>query len=195
MKLISGSGGGKSCIASDCIRIGRRWPLYLLYPNQFSYVIWLRAFQFFYNHPFPFIVILPLVKLLHELFSQCLGIQIPLYSKIGKGLSIKHYSGIVINGYATIGECATIFQDVTVGRSFYGSKKGVPTIGNNVIMFPGCKIIGNVTIGNNVVIGANAVVLIDVPSNCIVAGSPAKIVSQDVEEYFSNSYFTIVKKQ
>ena len=61
-------------------------------------------------------------------------------------------------------------------------------------MFPGCKIIGNVTIGNNVVIGANAVVLNDVPSNCIVAGSPAKIVSQEVDEYFSNSYFTIVKK-
>jgi serine O-acetyltransferase len=62
---------------------------------------------------------------------------------------------------------------------FAGSKAGVPTIGDNVIIFPGAKVVGNIRIGNNVVIGANATVINDVPDNCVVAGTPAKIVSTD----------------
>ncbi len=135
-------------------------------------------------------MLVPFVKLFHELFSQWLGIQIPLYTKVGKGFSIKHYSGIVINGHATIVDCCTVFQDVTIGRSFYGKNKGVPKIGNNVILFPGCKVIGGIEIRDNVVIGANAVVTTDVPSNSTVAGVPAKVVLINVESYFSNSYFT-----
>ena len=134
------------------------------------------------------------MKLLHELYSQWIGIQIPLYAIIGKGLSIKHYSGIVINGYATIGDCCTIFQDVTIGRSFFGKSQGVPHIGNNVVLFPGCKVIGGITIGDNVVIGANAVVTTDVPNNSVVAGAPAKVISNKVEQYFSNEYFSYKSK-
>ena len=144
---------------------------------------------FLYRLPFPFAIIRPLVKLLHELFSQWLGIQIPLYTKVGKGFCIKHYSGIVINGYSTIGECCTVFQDVTIGRSFFGKNKGVPTIGSYVVLFPGSKVIGGISIGDNVVVGANAVVTSDVPSNSIVAGIPAKIVSKNVVPYLSNDYF------
>lgn len=134
------------------------------------------------------------MKLFHELYSQWIGIQIPLYAKIGKGLSIKHYSGIVINGYATIGECCTIFQDVTIGRSFFGECEGVPQIGNNVILFPGSKVIGGITIGNNVVIGANAVVTSDIPNNSVVVGAPAKVVSNNVKQYFNNEYFSYKSK-
>ena len=188
-------GGVISCILGDCKRVGVKWMLYVLYPNQFSYVIWFRIFQFLYSNPVPFIVLKPFVKLFHEIFSQWMGIQIPLYAKIGKGLSIKHYSGIVINGFATIGECVTIFQNVTIGRSFFGKNKGVPRLGNNVVLFPGSIVIGNVTIGDNVIIGANAVVTTDIPSNSIVAGAPAKIVSNNVEEYFNNTYFTYYKKK
>ena len=122
-----------------------------------------------------------------------MGIQIPLYSRIGEGLSIKHYSGIVINGYASIGKCCTLYQGVTIGRSFHGTNKGVPKIGNNVILFPGCKLIGNIIIGDNVVVGANSVVTKDVPSNCIVAGSPARIISNNTNCYFSDQYFGYVK--
>ena len=184
-----------SCISSDYKRVGWRFFLYALYPNQFSYVLWFRIFQFLYKHPFPFIIIRPLVKLFHELFSQWMGIQIPLYANIGKGLCIKHYSGIVINGFATVGECCTLFQDVTIGRSLYGKTKGVPNIGNNVILFPGCKVLGGITIGDNVVIGINAVVTTDVPSNSIVAGIPAKVISNNVEPYFSDKYFTYNSKR
>ena len=130
------------------------------------------------------------MKLFHELYSQWIGIQIPLYATIGKGFSIKHYSGIVINGYSTIGECCTIFQDVTIGRSFFGKNKGVPQIGDKVILFPGNKVIGGITIGDNVVIGANAVVTTDIPNNSVVAGMPAKVVSNNVEQYFNKDYFS-----
>lgn len=178
------------CLLADYKRVGWRWFLYALYPNQFSYILWFRIFQFLYNHPLPFIILKPFVKLFHELYSQWIGIQIPLYAKIGKGLSIKHYSGIVINGYSTIGECCTIFQDVTIGRSFFGKSKGVPQLGDKVILFPGSKIIGGITIGDNVVIGANAIVMTDIPNNSVVAGAPAKVVSNNVEQYFNNDYFS-----
>lgn len=138
-------------------------------------------------------MLIPFANLFHELYSQWLGIQIPLYTKVGKGFCIKHYFGIVINGYAEIGDCCTVFHGVTIGRSFYGNKKGVPKIGNNVILFPGCKVIGRIVIGDNVVIGAKAVVTTDVPSNSIVAGAPAKVVSTDLESYFSNRYFTYLQ--
>ncbi len=188
-------GGLISRISADWKRVGRRFFLYAIYPNQFSYVLWFRVFPFFYNHPFPFIIIRPLVKFIHELFSQWLGIQIPLSTRIGKGFSIKHYSGIVINGSATLGECCTIFQNVTIGRSFEGDKKGVPIIGDNVILFPGAKVIGGIIIGNNVIIGANAVVISDIPSNSVVAGVPAKVISNRVESYFSDKYFTYITKK
>ena len=66
----------------------------------------------------------------------------------------------------------------------------MPKIGNNVIIFPGASVIGNIEIGDNVVIGANSVVLTDIPSNSIVAGNPAIVVSNKVEAYFSLVYFS-----
>ena len=73
-----------------------------------------------------------------------------------------------------------IFQGVTIGTT--RSKEGSPKIGNNVILFSGARVIGGVTIGDNCVIGAGAVVTKDVPSGCVAAGIPAKVVSQNGEE-------------
>ena len=64
-----------------------------------------------------------------------------------------------------------------MGRVFAGEKAGTPTIGDHVIIFPGAKVIGKIHIGNNVIIGANATVINDVPDNCVVVGTPARIVS------------------
>ena len=68
---------------------------------------------------------------------------------------------------------------MTIGQSNRGDRRGVPTIGSRVYIGPGAKIIGNIQIGNNVAIGANAVVTKDVPDNAVVAGIPARIISMD----------------
>ncbi len=122
-----------------------------------------------------------LVTLLHRHYQYKTGIQIPIRTKIGGGLKISHYSGIVINADAKIGECLHIYQGVTIGSSF-GPRGGIPVIGDNVILCAGCKVVGNVHIGNNVVVGANAVVIRDVPDNSVVVGVPAKVVSQKGNE-------------
>ena len=81
-----------------------------------------------------------------------------------------------------IGDNVNISQGVTIGQTNRGKRKGVPVIGNGVYIGPGAKVIGKVTIGNNVAIGANAVVTEDVPDNACVAGVPAKIVSMNGAE-------------
>lgn len=104
------------------------------------------------------------------------GIQLPDKTMIGKGLQFSHYSGIVINSQAIIGENFTIFQCATVG-SVRG--KGFPKIGDNCVLFAGAKVIGNVKLGNNVIVAANAVVTKDIPDNAVVAGIPAKIINNE----------------
>lgn len=119
------------------------------------------------------------------------GIQIPLGTSVGSGLCFSHYSCVVINVGAKIGKNFTIFQGCTVG-SVRGPKGGVPTIGDNVVMCSGSKIIGNVKVGNNVMIGAGAVVVKNVPDNAVVVGIPARVVNysglEQVSYYKSNGY-------
>ncbi len=107
------------------------------------------------------------------------GIQLPYQTIVGKGLQFSHYNSIVINSEAVIGDFLTIFQGCTIG-SVKG--KGAPKIGNNCVFFAGSKIIGGISIGNNVIVGANAVVLKDVPDNAVVGGIPAKILNFDGEQ-------------
>lgn len=99
-----------------------------------------------------------------------------------------HYSCIVIAQSVHIGKNASIHQGVTIGRVFNGKYSGVPTIGDNVVIFSGAKILGNIKIGDNAVIGANAVVTKDVPANVVVAGVPAKIISTDSGKCFSQGW-------
>jgi len=97
-------------------------------------------------------------------------------TKIGKGLHIPHPIGIVINGKAKIGDYCTIMQQVTIGNKLEDEK--VPEIGNNVFIGAGAKIIGDIKIEDNVIIGANSVVTKNVSKNCIVAGVPAKLIGK-----------------
>lgn len=94
------------------------------------------------------------------------------YCKIGYNLHVEHFFGVVIGGNTIIGDNCKIYQQVTIGQK--NSK--FPVIGNNVVMCPGAKIIGDIKIGDNAVIGANAVVLHDVPANSIAVGVPARII-------------------
>lgn len=110
----------------------------------------------------------------------------PEKQSVGKGLRFMHYSCIVISA-EFIGENCTIFQGVTIGHSFLGKNPGRPRIGNRVVIFAGAKVIGNISIGDDVIIGANAVVNRSVPSGSVVVGNPAKIINQDSKNYIPDS--------
>ncbi|WP_118976662.1 serine O-acetyltransferase [Taibaiella koreensis] len=105
------------------------------------------------------------------------GYDIPAETHIEPGFYIGHFGGIVVSPLAKIGRNCNISQGVTIGFNPRGKRQGYPVLGNEVYIAPGAKIIGRVTIGNNVAIGANAVVLDDLPDNSVAAGNPARVVS------------------
>ncbi|AEF93090.1 serine O-acetyltransferase [Desulfotomaculum nigrificans CO-1-SRB] len=107
------------------------------------------------------------------------GIEIHPGAKIGEGLFIDHGSGVVIGETAEIGDNVTIYQGVTLGGTGKEKGKRHPTIGNNVVIGSGAKVLGPFTVGDNVKIGAGSVVLKPVPSNCTVVGVPGRIVVRD----------------
>jgi serine O-acetyltransferase len=115
--------------------------------------------------------------LFHRVRSKW-GIEISRTAQIGAGFYIGHYGGITISGLARIGRNVNISQLVTIGVSGQGNRRGAPTIGSDVYIAPGAKIIGKIHVGSNVKIGANAVVYQDVPDNAIVVLDPGyKIIS------------------
>lgn len=120
---------------------------------------------------------LPLIPRLISHFSRFLtGIEIHPGAKIGKGIFIDHGMGVVIGETAIIGDYSLIYQGVTLGGTGKESGKRHPTLGENVVVGAGAKVLGNIQIGNNVRIGAGSVVLRGVPSDCTVVGIPGRVV-------------------
>lgn len=107
------------------------------------------------------------------------GIEIHPGATIGKGLFIDHGMGVVIGETAEIGDNCLIYQGVTLGGTGKDKGKRHPTIGNNVMIGCGAKVLGPFKVGDNVKIAANAVVLEEVPPNCTAVGVPARIVRRD----------------
>ena len=107
----------------------------------------------------------------HKFWSVVSGAEIGLDCEIGGGLLIPHPNGIVIHPKVRIGPNCLIFQQVTVGTT---RKGGVPQIGGHVDIGAGAKILGCVSIGDHVLVGANSVVVDDVPSGATVSGIPAR---------------------
>ena len=105
------------------------------------------------------------------------GIEIHPGARIGEGLFIDHGMGVVIGETAVIGDNCHLFQGVTLGGTSTRRAKRHPTLGNNVVVGAGAKVIGAVNVGDNAKIGAGAVVLRDVPDNCTATGVPAKVVA------------------
>lgn len=127
-----------------------------------------RIEHFFYQHRMKLLAIL-MWRLIHILFS-C---YIPYTVEMGKGVNIAHGVGIVIHQNVKVGANTLIYQNVTLGGR---NGKGGPVIGENCIIGSGACVLGEIKIGNNVKIGANAVVVKDVPDNCTVVGVPARII-------------------
>lgn len=111
-------------------------------------------------------------RVLYKLVQIVTGIEIPCEVEIGKNFVIDHFGGIVISGYAKFGSNCRIRNGVVVGLS-RADDPCAPQFGNNVDIGAGAKVLGRISIGDNVLIGANAVVLRDVPSNSIAVGVPA----------------------
>lgn len=109
------------------------------------------------------------------------GIEIHPGATIGKGVFIDHGMGVVIGETAIIGDYALIYQGVTLGGTGKECGKRHPTLGENVVVGAGAKVLGNIQIGNNVRIGAGSVVLRDVPSDCTVVGIPGRVVYRSGE--------------
>ena len=103
------------------------------------------------------------------------GVEIHPGAKIGKGFFIDHGMGVVIGETTIIGENVTLFQGVTLGGTGKEKGKRHPTLGNNVVVGTGAKVLGNIIIGDNVQIGANAVVIRPVPPDSTVVGVPGRI--------------------
>lgn len=134
-------------------------------------LIFHRFSHWLYNIGIPFIP-----RLISHFARFLTGVEIHPGAQIGKGVCIDHGMGVVIGETAIIGDYALIYQGVTLGGTGKQSGKRHPTLGENVVVGAGAKVLGNLMIGNNVRIGAGSVVLRDVPSDCTVVGVPGRIV-------------------
>lgn len=120
--------------------------------------------------------------------SERSGIQIPTSAKLGRGLFIGHNGRIIINPEVVTGNNLNIATGVTIGKTNRGSKAGTPTIGNDVWIGAGAVIVGKINIGDDVMIAPNAYVNIDIPSHSIVVGNPAVVHSREnaTQGYINN---------
>lgn len=142
----------------------------LLYQG-FHVLILYRIGHFLYKHKLYF-----LARLISQIARFLTGIEIHPGAKIGRRLFIDHGMGIVIGETATIGNDCTIYHGVTLGGTGKDKYKRHPDIGNNVMVGCGAKVLGPIKIGDNVKIGANAVVTKDTQDNSTVVGVPGRVL-------------------
>ncbi|SFC94379.1 serine O-acetyltransferase EpsC [Clostridium uliginosum] len=140
----------------------------LLYPCIHAIIAY-RIDHFLYKHKRFF-----LARLISQLSRFFTGIEIHPGAKIGKGLFIDHGMGVVIGETAEVGDNVTLYHGVTLGGTGKDKGKRHPTVGNEVMIGAGAKVLGPINIGDNSKIGANAVVVHDVPAGATAVGSPAK---------------------
>lgn len=147
--------------------------VFFLYPGLHA-VINHRIAHWFYRHHLFFIA-----RVISQISRFFTGIEIHPGAKIGKGLFIDHGMGVVIGETTEIGDNCTIYQGATLGGTGKDKGKRHPTIGNNVLIGAGAKVLGPFRVGDNSKIAANAVVLREVPPNSTVVGVPARVVVKD----------------
>ncbi|UCE63490.1 MAG: serine O-acetyltransferase [Nitrospirota bacterium] len=133
-----------------------------------------RVAHWLLSHKIPF-----LPRFLSQTARWLTGVEIHPGAKIGTGFFIDHGMGVVIGETTEIGDFVTLFQGVTLGGTGKERGKRHPTLGNHVVVGAGAKVLGGIRIGDNVKVGANAVVLRSVPPNSTVVGNPGRIVKYD----------------
>ena len=144
--------------------------IFLLYSGVHA-LIWHRFSHFLYRHHLLF-----LARFFSQLNRFFTGVEIHPAAKIGRGLFIDHGSGVVIGETTEIGDYCTIYQGVTLGGTGKDTGKRHPTLGNNVMVGAGARVLGPFRVGDNVKIAANAVVLEEIPPDCTAVGVPARVV-------------------
>lgn len=142
----------------------------LLYPG-FHALIFYRISHWLFGHRRFF-----LARTVSQWGRGFTGIEIHPGATIGEGLFIDHGAGIVVGETAEIGNNVTIYHGVTLGGTGKDEGKRHPTVCDNVLIGTGCKVLGPITIGENSRIGANSVVLTDIPANATAIGIPASVV-------------------
>lgn len=150
--------------------------IFFLYPGVKAIRMHRRA-HFFYKHNFMFIA-----RWISQSCARKTGIEIHPGATIGRRLVIDHGTGIVIGETAEIGDDVLIYQGVTLGGTGKDTGKRHPTIGNNVMISAGAKVLGPFKVGDNSRIAAGAVVLEEVPPDCTVVGVPARVVRRNGEK-------------
>ena len=149
------------------------WEVFFLYPGVKAIRMHRRA-HFYYKHNLKF-----LARFVSQRAVRKTGIEIHPGATIGRRLVIDHGVGIVIGETTEIGDDVLIYQGVTLGGTGKDVGKRHPTIGNNVMISAGAKVLGPFKIGDNSRVAAGAVVLSEVPPNSTVVGVPARVVKQD----------------
>jgi serine O-acetyltransferase len=160
-----------------------------LLSQGFQALLVYRIFRWFYERGIP----TQPVRFFFERFIEVsTGISIPAEVRIGKGLRIHHFGGIVVHPQAAIGEMCTIYHGVTLGD--LGGWGGAPKVHNNVMIGAGAKLLGAIEVGEESRVGANAVVITSIPARSVAVGVPALIktqnsisVSQSAQRYSSSS--------
>lgn len=151
----------------------RNWLEVLFCYPGLQALFWHRIAHWLYSAGLPFVP-----RLISQVSRFLTGIEIHPGAKIGRGVFIDHGMGVVIGETAIVGDYAVIYQGATIGGTGKEIGKRHPTLGENVVVGAGAKVLGNIQIGNNVRIGAGSVVLRDVPSDCTVVGIPGRIISR-----------------
>lgn len=147
-----------------------KWEVFFLY-SGFKAVRAHRRANWFYRHNHKFIA-----RWISQRNRHKTGIEIHPAAKLGKGVFIDHGMGVVIGETTVVGDNCTIYQNVTLGGTGKDVGKRHPTLGNNVLVGSGAKVLGPFTVGDNARIAAGAVVLSEVPANATAVGVPARIV-------------------
>lgn len=152
---------------------------HMLRGSAFKHTFWMRTCRYARSHLLLRLSLYHVARRMLMHYTYKFGISIPFETNIGSGFYIGHFGGIVVNEACTIGKNCNISHGVTLGILNRGERQGCPTVGDNVYIGPGAKIIGAIRVGNFSAIGANAVVTKDVPDHAVVVGIPARVISQD----------------